>query len=301
MTATLQSQPGRADAPATVEIDLPAGKGRHKYHYIHHPTFSLPATENYLWGPDSEKIEVPPYTLLPEMDVESHGRRSARRTLTPSQERRLFLRCNYAKYRLNQLDQRRATPARKRDAERWRRRALDVRATLVHANLPLVPAMAKRKRVEGVDFADKVSEGYMAIVRCVEHFDASRGFKFSTYACRAILACLGRLGSKEQTYRKHVPTQFEPAFEKDDYGERRHEEQRGDAIESVRQVLKHNDAGLNDTEEEIIRKRYPIGGDGSLRPLWRIGRDLGISTERVRQIEKASLRKLGNAVDHMLA
>ena len=58
-----------------------------------------------------------------------------------------------------------------------------------------------------------------------EHFDVSRGFKFSTYACRAVLACFHRLGAKERRYRQHVPVQFEPQMQQDDYDQRRHAEQ----------------------------------------------------------------------------
>jgi RNA polymerase sigma factor (sigma-70 family) len=160
--------------------------------------------------------------------------------------------------------------------------------------------MAKRKRVEGVEFADKVSEGYLAILRSVEHFDVGRGFKFSSYACRAILASLYRLGTKSLTYRSHMTAQFEPSFEKDDYNERRHQSERENVIDSVRMVLNRNDAGLSEVQKEVIMKRHPIEPNEKPTPLWKIGRKLGVSTERARQIEKASMEKLRNALNEVM-
>lgn len=280
--------------------DLSQGAKQEDVHYIHHPSFSLPATGRRLWGPEREEIHVEPYSLLPEVGEAGHAKRTVRTALSRKQERTLFLRYNYAKYRVSQLVARRRSPKRRKELALWRGRARAVREKIIHANLPLVPAMAERKRVEGVELAEKTSEGYMAILRSVEHFDVSRGFKFSTYACRAILAALYRLGSKAQAYRKHVAYQFEPDFEKDDYSKRRQAKQRADVIQSVRVVLARNDAELNEVQEHVVRKRYPVGGKDRPRPLWKIGRELGVSTERVRQIEKQSLRKLAGALDEVL-
>jgi RNA polymerase sigma factor (sigma-70 family) len=265
---------------------------------VHHPSFSLPATAERLWGPQCDEIHVEDYSLQPAVG-QPGAPRPARTALSRERERTLFLRYNYAKYRLRKLADGAASASRDREMAVWGRRAKAAREKIIHANLPLVPAMANRRRIDGVEFADKVSEGYMAVLRAVEHFDVSRGCKFSTYACRAILAALYRLGSKSQTYRRHVPFQFDPAYEKDDYRDRRHARQRADAIESVRRVLRRNEAGLTEAEAEVTYQRYPVGG-GTPRPLWKVGRSLGVSTERVRQIEKASLRKLGPALERAL-
>ncbi|NLF32545.1 MAG: sigma-70 family RNA polymerase sigma factor [Planctomycetes bacterium] len=290
----------RVDRTEAAPAERPADSGGPRVPYIDHPSFAQPETAEALWGAHADPIDVEPYSLLPE--VEGDGEVVARRTaLSRTQEQTLFLRYNYAKYRLNQLAGRRQTPSLLDEESLWRRRAAAVREKIIHANLPLVPAVAKRKRVEGVDMADKISEGYLAVLRSVEYFDVSRGFKFSTYACRAILAALFRLGTKTQTYRKHVPAQYDMSFEPDDSGRRREHEQRTDVKESVRRVLRTNDAGLNDVQREVIRRRFPLDDGARPQPRWKIGRHLGVSTEQVRRIERMSLDRLGQALDVTLS
>ena len=301
-----QSQPakGKPDSPSGARNQGKStgekSKSRSCIHYIDHPSFSKPGTAQKLWGPNRQKICVSSYSLLPEVEGEPQ-QNSAHSTLSGEEERTLFLRYNYAKYRLSRIWAKPSTPRRKKQAKLWRNRARQTRETILHANLPLVPAMAKRKRVEGVEFADKVSEGYMAILRCVEHFDVSRGFKFSTYACRGILACLYRLGTKTQTYRRYIPVQFDTPFEQDDSNRRRIERQRENAIDSVRRVLMRNDAALNEVQRKVIRQRFPVGRESLPQPLWKIGRHLGVSTERARQIKKEKKKKLRSAVETALA
>ena len=278
----------------------PLRPDRQRVRYIDHPSFGRPETAEQLWGPDTDPIDVTPYSLLPEV-ADGEGVYAKRTALSREQEKTLFLRYNYAKYRLDRLAGRELTASVLREDATWRERALAVREKIIHANLPLVPAVAKRKRVEGVDLADKIAEGYLAIVRSVEYFDVSRGFKFSTYACRAILAALFRVGSKTQTYRKHIPAQFDMSFEPDDGGRRREREERKDVRESVRRVLKTNDAGLDDVQQEVIRRRFPLDDGAKPQPRWKIGRYLGVSTEQVRRIERSSLDRLGQALDATLS
>lgn len=273
-------------------------------HYVHHPSFSLPQTEKRLCGKGYEAIEVGHYDLLPALADENAIPTCRSTTLTTEQERKLFLRYNYCKYRMNRiakLRRKRDTARRQRESRQWRGRAQAAREKLVHANLPLAPAMAKRQRLGHVEFTEKVSEGYMTILRCIEHFDVSRGYKFSTYACRALIACFYRMETKAQTYRRYVAAQFELAHEQDDANQQRHEQQRDFAIDSVRRVLLDNRADLTPVERQVIEERFPIGRQRKPKALWQVGRSLGVSTERARQIQNTSLSKLQEALkDYLL-
>ena len=60
--------------------------------------------------------------------------------------------------------------------------ALAVRNQIIRGNLRLVVSMVKKLCRPDQDFAGLVSDGYVALMRAVEKFDFSRGYKFSTYA-----------------------------------------------------------------------------------------------------------------------
>jgi RNA polymerase sigma factor (sigma-70 family) len=266
--------------------------------FIDSDGFHETEAEETLWGPDREKIEVARYSLLPQVDKLASTPNIKRTNLSKQQEQTLFLRYNYAKMRMAKLlEKSRRTARQQDDLSSWKKRSHQTREKLVHANLPLVPSMAQKTNVSNVEFTELMSEGYMAILRSVEKFDVSRGFKFSTYACRAILAAFRRASSKSQTYRKHVPVQFDVPVERSDFAERRHRDQRDTAVEDIRSILQGNSAELSDVEIEILQQRFPILAGEKPRTLAQVGRSVGLSNERVRQIEKGSLSKIREAME----
>jgi RNA polymerase primary sigma factor len=262
--------------------------------YVDHKSFSKAATEKKLWGPDRERIEVLDYSLFPE-DVDP---RKTRQSISGDQERTLFLRYNYAKYRVvREMKRQRKYYSHKR-AKRivhWYRRAQSTRKQIVHANLALVPSMAKRKSVSGVQFSELMSEGYMAVLRSAERFDVSRGFKFSTYACRSIISAFQYLGKKAQRNRQRFGAELDENHEESDFGDRRHESQRKNFIDTLHDVIYHNQADLNDVEWTIIHERYPLEENRRGKTLSQVGKKVGLTNERVRQIEKKTLKKLKEA------
>jgi RNA polymerase sigma factor (sigma-70 family) len=268
--------------------------------YIYYPSFNLPHTEEQLWGSDRDDIDVAKYHLLPQVEDGAAPPSNERTTLSAAEERELFMRYNYAKFRMAQAMGRRTgrkSARRQREIRRWQRRSKRVREKIVHANLPLVPSMARRSNIPNVEFTELISEGYMAVLRCVEKFDVSRGYKFSTYACRSILSCFYRLASKSQTYRKHVPCQFEIEMEQSDFAERRHADQRDMAVDTVRRVLKQNLGDLTEAEARVIQQRFPVLENEKRSTLAEVGREVGLSNERVRQIERQGLEKIRDAVN----
>ena len=271
--------------------------------YVYHPCFSLPEAEERYWGAKAQPIDVPPYELPPEVAEECPASFRRGPSLNCAQEKEIFLRYNYAKYRLRRLLERRSSSkAPPSEIGTWRRRAEEARGKIVNANLALVVAMAKRMQVAGVEFAELISEGNMALLRSVEKFDASRGFKFSTYACRSILTCFHRLCGKARRQRERFPVEFDARLEKSDQSERRHEDDRGYAIETVRRILLDNRAELSAMEHRIILERFPMVSGEKARTLAEVGQLVGLTNERVRQIEKKSLIKIREAMaEHFAA
>jgi RNA polymerase sigma factor (sigma-70 family) len=262
---------------------------------VHHPSFSLPQAEERLFGEQAEKIRVPHWTYFPEATDDPPMQPAERTTLTKEHEQTLFLRYNYARYRLGKLieaQQRRRSGNRAKEMVRWYRRVRKTRSDLVRSNMALVLAMAKRAKVNNVEFTELVSEGNMALLRAINKFDVSRGYKFSTYACRAILKSFNRLAKKAGRYRQYFPVEFEPELEKSDEAERNHERHWSDSVEAVQDILARNRARLTEVERTVVTERFAIGSGGKGRTLAQIGQMVGLTNERVRQIQNAALDKI---------
>jgi len=263
--------------------------------YVGHPSFRRADTEERLFGEDTNDIAVPPWTHFPEIPEDIPRVRRKRVALKPRDEETLFLRYNYARYRLSALvkaQQKRCSVVRAKEMVMWYRRAMKAKADLARANMALVLAMARRTKVPNVEFGELVSEGNMALLRSINKFDVSRGFKFSTYACRAILKSFNRLATKTGRYRKHFPVEFDPDLERSDYDVRKHEMQRDASIDALREVLAENRAELTDVERAVVVERFAMGSDDKRKTLAEVGRIVGLTTERVRQIQNLALSKL---------
>ena len=194
--------------------------------YVPHPDYHLVATERRLFGADAEQIAVHEWREFPQIDDPGLSPAKRRRALSRQQEAELFMRYNYARYRLAglmALQRRRFSERRVGRILMWYRRVLSGRAALVGANMPLVVAMVRRTRINAVDFAELVSEGNMAVMRAVDKFDVSRGFKFSTYACRAIMKAFSRLATTTRRYHQRFPTEYDPPMDRSDEVDRRHQ------------------------------------------------------------------------------
>jgi RNA polymerase sigma factor (sigma-70 family) len=219
-------------------------------------------------------------------------------SLNAEQEILLFLQMNYARYRMCQVRRKLIKQTKWPKAEllellNWYNRQMDTRSKIVTANMGLVLAMAKRTDFPGVEFTDLVSEGSMALLRATEKFDCSRGFKFSTYACRAIFKGFSRTAKQNYRYRSKFPTQWDIALEKDDHLDRIREENHNDWVDEVRIIINDNLADLTEVEQSVVNMRFSLS-DKQENPLTlkQVGERLGLTKERIRQIQNKALSKL---------
>ena len=217
--------------------------------------------------------------------------------LSREQEAHLFRKMNFLKYLANRLrndiDAQRPSAADLDEIERLQAEALKVKNEIIEANLRLVIAIAKMRIRPGYDLSERVSDGNFALIKAVVRFDFARGNKFSTYASWAILNELTRYDRQQNRdnrrfvhYRGDVAS---PIIRSDDREIEEAEDQRRSAV--ARSLDR-----LDKRERLILASRYGIGG-GSELTLKQIGLDLGISKERVRQIEsraRAKLRKFAH-------
>ncbi len=225
--------------------------------------------------------------------------------LSAKQEQALFLQFNYARYRVRKVQKdigdQPLSNEQAHELLRWARLASSLRDQIAQSNLALVLAMAKRVRHSEMDFADLISEGNMALLRAIDKFDVARGFKFSTYACRAILKAFSRSGMKHSQYRQLFPTDFDPALERSDHQRRRYDGHEAECADEVLRIVETNRAELTDVEQAVISHRFALNrrgqDDTSPLTLEQVGQIVGLTKERVRQIQNKALEKIRKTLE----
>ena len=218
--------------------------------------------------------------------------------LTREQEVWLFRKFNYLKYKAGklreQLDPERPSSRLMDQIEQLYDEAVEIKNRIVRANLRLVVSIAKRRVSPGDGFFDLVSDGNMSLIRAVEKFDYARGNKFSTYASWAIMKNYARTIPDEHKRRDRFRAADSEMLQA--AADRRADEyqQRMAASDRLAQVGKFLDR-LDPREQTIIIRRYGLDHEHEPQTLKEVGSALGVTKERVRQIEAKAMEKLREA------
>jgi RNA polymerase sigma factor (sigma-70 family) len=209
--------------------------------------------------------------------------------LSPSRERALFLKLNFHKMRFvtarRRLDPELATHRDLADLETHLRRACETKNEIIRANLRLVVSIARRHLRGRLSLMELVSEGTMTLMRAVDSFDFHRGNKFSTYATLALMKGFARAVPQMLSARAGA-TPDEILCEVSDHRATTAAD-RFLACEQVGDLLRH----LDDRERDVLRDHFGLG-NRTPATYDELADRLGLTKQRVRQIEQVALAKL---------
>jgi len=215
--------------------------------------------------------------------------------LTAAQERSLFCGMNFLKHRANALRARLDPVRLDEDAlervERLLKGAEAIRNRLIKANMRLVVSVVRKFVSPRHSFDDLLSDGIFSLMQAVDKFDFERGFRFSTYAYRAIARNTYRMVMKRQQEAVRYSTDATEASTEGLIDERSPAADL-DTWLRLRETLSLLINRLDRREQLIVRARYALGGHRKVKTFQAIAEKLGVSKERVRQLEQRAMSKL---------
>ncbi len=218
--------------------------------------------------------------------------------LTRTGEVVLFRKMNYLKFKacrlIAALDSVRARPEQFTEIEQLLEAATQVRNDIAQANLRLVVNVARKHLAPGRDLLELISDGNISLLQAVDRFDCARGFKFSTYASWALVNNYARSLAAQRRHAERYRTGWEgvpppvppPALEPS------HEMSDDEQDQLRRRAVNRMLASLDPRERAVISDRFGLGSDGKSHTLEEVGNRMGLSKERIRQLESCALAKL---------
>jgi RNA polymerase primary sigma factor/RNA polymerase sigma factor len=212
----------------------------------------------------------------------------------------LFRKMNYLKYKASKLREKLDLGRPKSGAmdliEKLYEGSVTTKNQIIRANLRLVVSIAKRHVGPAENFFELVSDGNMSLIRAVEKFDYSRGNKFSTYASWAIMKNFARTIPDENRHRDRYRTSHSEMFTTTEDVRSDQYEQESAQVQRENQVERILDR-LDEREQQIIISRFGLNRGREPLTLKQVGAAMGVTKERIRQIEARALSKLRRAAE----
>lgn len=254
----------------TPKTSKQAGLSAEGPHYIWHPCFDEPRIAVQLG-------QAPP----PALDLGGGH--------MPDELTREFTkRMHYAAYRMS-----RAT--RSAELRQWQAKYYGYRDHIVLGNRKLVFRAVRRWMPAGNQADDMASECQLVLIRAVAAYNPWLGIRFSTYAFTCLMRALSRLSQRYAADRlaRSMPLESLPDGEPRDASS---DEPPVSQYQRVDELLRDNNSLLSPRERTVLLRRFSLDDQGAGGTLEQVGRELGLSKERVRQVQATALSKLRKAL-----
>jgi RNA polymerase primary sigma factor len=267
------------------------GMAGSRLRYVDHPSFDDSTARTAILAP---LADPPGEEISPRLRLISLPDGQAKvPMLSRDQEAHLFRKMNYLKCRADRLSEQvkeeGPSPLILAEIERLQSEAQAVKNRIVEMNLPLVIFVVKKRIRAGQELSELVSEGNLALIQAVDRFDFARGNRFSTYATWAIRNALVSKARTDRRHRSRSFARYEASLLAPDPGVAEFEDE---AVQDQRRSMVRSwFVRLGERERWILTSRYGLGGVAA-RTLAQLGRELGISKQRVGQIAARAENKL---------
>jgi len=198
-------------------------------------------------------------------------------------------RMHYAAYRARRA-------VRVRDRNFWQTVYYQLRDRIVLGNQKLVYKAVRYRKAWQLRSDDLIGEGHVVLINAVERYNPWLGVRFSTYAFTCLVRALVRLTRKRIGLERRFQTQGTLSGETTPFGAAVPEERGNDLPFDLDHYFQSNHPLLSEREKLVLQLRFGLGEQVEALKLELIGERLGLSKERIRQVQVSALTKLREAV-----
>lgn len=234
--------------------------------YIIHANFEERGSENLYRPGDADHSEDFQRSFMPDEVTRDHARRM-----------------HYAAYRWDKA-------GRSAEARDWRRHYLDLRDAIVLGNRKLVNKVVRRWLQTPDRSDDLLGECHIVLIQTVEAYNPWLGIRFSTYAYTCLIRALSRQ-HKRLTF--DLLARSQPLDLMADGGPSENDpEPTSTGDTRLEEFFRDDHPLLSDREKTILTRRFRDGSSDGVNTLVKVGKELGLSKERVRQVQTEAINKL---------